>query len=339
MLCFLVFSFFLMGQSRSAEFKTPNFQEFDIFDVVNIDPYEVRKNLKNQHESEIDKLDDLLVGGTDSTDPKVNLDFLLEEFISDMKKKVPYNEPSAKAKRLLLALNTLKDQNECSQNGDAILLKNWSAIQPSSQAVMNDVEARRIDKLFAYYMKRRIKNCREIYIRKFDQIYNNMDKELIKRIDTFLNDAVKDVTSDGKNKNSDKNHIQRLLSTATTRYKERYQISLSYMHNKMVESARGPSYEKYFKLVENKRRILKREILGRIFIDTIAKPCASFRKQLGPDVFEPLLFDCFYEHELFEDRTDFYDALLKYQMCYFGGFSEKNMLDRIVAYANTLHKP
>lgn len=57
-------------------------------------------------------------------------------------------------------------------------------------------------------------------------------------------------------------------------------------------------------------KVLKRNKFLRLLDDYLLKPCRYFNDRLGPEVFEPLLFDAEVYHELRGDKAEFYKALL-----------------------------
>lgn len=82
-----------------------------------------------------------------------------------------------------------------------------------------------------------------------------------------------------------------------------------------------------FKLIENERtgRIeVGEKNLQRVFNEMVAKPCKYFKDLFGPDVVEPVLFDSMFGHQVESNKVKFYEALVKYRLCYLNGSAEKS---------------
>lgn len=310
-----------------------NADSVDKYRALEVDTFDISMSYRSEKKSEIAKLNEFMIDKTDSTDPNVNLDIVEKEFDSQLEKKVPFDDLSVQAKRLLLALRTLEGKDECNHYSYLILKNNQRAIKSPARAIKRNEGARRIDKVLAHYINKHIKNCRDQYFQRYDQIYSALDKTLLHRIDVLLNDAVKTITSDENERNAGKSYAKRLFYGARHGLLTSY-VRPSYMYNVMVNSVKGSEEEKYMKKVENERTgypALNLEVFGRVFRETVTQPCYKFRSLVGPDVFLPLLFDGLYHHEVQEERTDFYEALLKFQLCYFD-YPENELLRDVVYY-------
>lgn len=329
----LVISCLLVVQINSVAKASVDLQKLDKYHALEVDAYDLKKlPWKGVQKSEIQKLNEFMIEKTDSADPDVNLDIVQKELDFQLKKKVPFGDLSIQAKRLILALRTLNGENECNEYGYLILRNNLDAIYSPTRAILRNEGARRIDKILAHYINRHVKNCREQYFKRFDQIYySSLDEVLLHRLDVFLDKAVKTITSDENERNAGKSYAQRLFDEAERGFLTSY-IKPSYMYNVMVESVKGHEEEKYMKKVENEKTgypAINRKVFDRVFYETIAEPCKRLRALVGPDVFQPLLFDGFYHHQVQEERTDFYEALLKYELCKFD-YSDSKMLQHVV---------
>lgn len=303
----------------------------DLFQVVRIDV----DNLKYFHvdvgKTEFEKLNDFLVERTDSTDPNVNFEIILEQLILDYKNKLPRDSRTIQVKQLFLSLGTLKKENECCYYGYKIVSSNFKAFGAKTGPGKNGTKMRRLDEILSHYIKRLIENCKRVYFKNFDQISKNgLDKVQIKRVDTLLDKAINSLTSDEQFKDHDTNYVERLYHVAR-KESDKCTLELSYIEAAIKESARKEPDE-VLRQIGGKRTgflmINDDTLFEKLFNRYVKKPCQYFREQFGPDVFEPVNFFSKFSHELQYNRVDFYESWLKYQLCSLGG-SVKRTFERL----------
>lgn len=335
--CLLAGLGLLGSQVYSAEFEREFGSVDDEFKAANINEHALKVIPWKERESEIEKLENLMKDRTDSTDPDVNLDIIQVQLDLETRNKVSPQSRSNQAKRLLLALRTLKGENECNYYGYKIITKNFALINPSLDAIMEDTSDRRVDKIMAHYVKSHINNCRDVYFRKFDEITPNLDKNLVEKMDTFVERAMEDVIQEFNQKFPGKTNVEALFEIANKGFSTLHMMKPSYIYNVMQISAKHDPDVGFLKPIEDEITgisSVRRDKFFELFDNYIAKPCNHFRQQLGPDVFQPILFDSMFKHQIKEDRVDFYQAWVKYGLCYLDG-SSKRVLDAVVEFAET----
>lgn len=290
---------------------------------------------KPGYKNEMDNLNDLLESHTDSEDPDTNLDVVLKEFNSDIQKQVPYNSSPVQSKRLVLALRTLNGENECDYYSHEILLNNLMATGNRIRALSGSVSIRRIDRILKHYVDKHVENCGQVYFDKFDELSKNLDPNLVDHIDEFLRNEVEIRTSNKNPENAGKNYVEILYRNASHGGSEKFRLDTSYIYNALKYFAKGDtSFLKPVKDGKSDALKVDKGKLSRLFQDHIAKPCNDYRQQLGPDVFEPVLFDkMFKDHQVRSDKPEFYRAWLMYRLCNFFG-EVSYTVDRLADYAN-----
>lgn len=300
----------------------------DLFQTYEIDSYRLQISPK------IQELNDFLVDSTKSVDPDANLDLVLEELIKDYKDLINPNSNSMEAKRLVLALQTINEENECSFSSFLILKKSLDAIGTTITSILTNSGLRRIDKILAHYMNRHVNKCKEVYFTNLDYfLYNDLSRNKLSSVDLIVKTKMDELTSDDYAVNKDKTYVERLYHFATTGVGITFQIETKDIYNAMEVLVKGDPDEKFFRVVENEKtgspNILRDEF-KLLFYKYVVAPCKYYRQQVGPNIFEPALFDSLFNNQIRTDRVDYYEFWLKYRIC--GGVDEA--FDEVLRYAN-----
>lgn len=312
---YLVVSCISIGLSGSIltpyKLYSYDFKGNDVFQIVEMNTYDPSWNKRMQN------LNDFLVDRTDSTDPNENFDITLEELILNYKNAVGPSK-AIEAKRLFLALSTLNEENECSYYGFLVLDNNLRSMDPSIRSVIRNENLRRIEKILVHFINRHINNCREVYFKRFDEISKNLDPIKMERLNFLLEKPIKHLVSDERQTNQDKTYVERLFDVTTDSVSSQFEVASSHVYDTMIELVKGDADERFVRKVENERTgvpCIRNDKLYKLFQKYIAEPCAYYRQQLGPDVFEPALFDGMFDRYVEADRVDFYESWCKYRFC------------------------
>lgn len=301
--------------------------QIDLFKVSKISGFRL------QESAEFDRLNEILTSQTDSDHPGTNLDIILDELILDYKNKVPFNRNSVEAKRLILSLRTLDGENGCNYHAYNVHSNCQLACIQSTWNIEDD-RLRRIDGIVNYYLERRIKNCKHVYFAKFDEISKNLDKNLVNYLDNLLSQVIDSAKADQNERGKAICEAQSLYNLATNKAHRVFMFTSEYIYNVLKDSARDDPDKEFVQPVADKQSGLmsvRSDKLYRLYNDYIVNPCNHFRELLGPNVFIPIMFDGkFAKHQVQSDRVDFYEAWLKYELC-FGSF--KRDFSRVLDYA------
>lgn len=326
-MCRILFNSFviiclLLGYVCPEDFKD-DYRDADILQVFDLDLHLLSSrsskfNPKLSKPSEIDRLNIFLVEGFLSGDPERNLDFVLEQLLLDQKNGVPSNDPSSQAKRLLLALSTLGSENRCSYYSYRILSSNYDAIRPVAKLIAQRNCVRRIDKILAYYINTEIKDCGSVYLGKFDVITERIDPEANRKLNAVFRSIIESAISDEHENNVDKSLAERLFNAATFKIRRSFRSEPEGIYSALRELSAGDPDAIYLTPVEDEitgLKVIREDKFERIFDEYITEPCKYFRRQYGPEVFEPISFANIFSPQLQEDRPDFYEAWFKFELC------------------------
>lgn len=306
----------------------------DIFQSYELDTSILQATYETQ------KLNDLLVDRVDFTDLGKNFDTILEELILNYKNRVPPNSPTIQVKNLILALTTLKGDNECNHYGHKILLNNYLVIGERVRFLKRNEALRRLDKILLHYINEHVNNCEQVYFRKFDEVSKNFDDTLIKRLNLFLGKAIDTLTSEQNPDNHGEQYTEILYNLVNFRIGNSFEMNAAYIYNAMKNLVKGDSDASFLRLVENEKTgflNIRRDKFIRLFNEYVTKPCQYFETSLGPDIFEPALFDNMFYYHIRVDRVSFYEAWLKYRLCTFSG-KIGDKLDEVLDYADNQWK-
>lgn len=312
-------------------------KDVDVFQATEIDTFELRHRISRPAimvgtnpvppvtgKSEMDKLNDLLVDSTDSVDPHKNLDIVLDSLNSDYKDKGPIDSPPIRAKRLFLALSTLAGEALCSYYGYVILSKNFHAIDTVRPSLIEEGRtSHRIDIVLRNFILEHSKNCRQTYFTKFDELSSNLNETMMRRINLSLSEAMKILASEQDSENKDMSAAEKLFDIATGKMQK---LSSKYIFDAVIDSSKSDSVDGSLISSRDMKGLSKKEKESRLyqaFHKMLVKPCQYLIDRLGPEVFEPYLFDLKYAPPLqpAESRIDFYEAFIKYKFCDLGDYT------------------
>lgn len=157
--------------------------------------------------------------------------------------------------------------------------------------------------------------CSPTYNAKYRQMIETLDKDMVNKVDALT------VNTQLAYRNWKKSSTEEPHSSDAKRAHE----SLIFMVKKFNDKDK-----KYATLVNdepNGKKVLNKEKYIELFERFIMKPCEYFVKKLGPDVFEPSLFDA-------QVNNSMPDPLHKYQICksVIGTYS-KSFLKEVISFA------
>lgn len=333
-LCYFLMFYLSLGQISWGQNRIENLKNIDIFQSYQTDVFYLETTLAAQI------INNLLVDSTDSPDLDSNFDIILEELILDYKRGSPPDCSAIQAKKLILSLKTLTGEYECNYYGHNILSKNYRMIGDRVRLLKRNETLRRIDKILLHYLNAHINNCGQVYFRKFDEVSKSFDGTLVKRLGIFLQEIVDKLTSEQNPDNRSEKYVENLFNLVSCRYNQSFQINSTYIYNAMKKLVQQDPDASFLRLVENEKTgflNIRKDKFARLFNEYVAEPCQYFESKLGPDIFEPALFDTMFYRHIQVDRADFYEAWLKYRLCtYNGKISDK--LDEVMDHANNQWK-
>lgn len=333
-LMFLLVCLFLVDQIKLSSAER-NFQDIDVFEIHKIRPRVYPLSVDYFKKYELDKLNNFFIDKTDSIDAKENLDIILEQLILDYKNKVPFNDDAVKVKRLMLALMTIKGQDDECRYGHKILKTVLDATHSRYRLLVKGGAMKRVDKIVKFYIDEHTNDCTSTYLKNFDTISKNLDGLMEGRVNLFLRDTIELLTSGELRKIMGDNHKERLQFITEQRIGISFDMTSESIYNIMQELAKDDPNKKFLDISENERTgefsIVKNKF-GRLFDKYVAQPCDYYRKQLSQDVFAPVIFDNMFTR-IETNRVDFYEAWLKYDLCYFSGQNTETTLERVLEYA------
>lgn len=321
----LICSLVSLAESQHEE----DYRGNDIFDIVDIDPYDLKAG------STIQMLDNLLIDRTKSSDSDENLDIVLEELKADYRNNVSERKP-IQLKRLLLALRALNGEHQCDYYSYLILSKSLTAIGFNVElSRRKEHKLRRIDGIVYHFMYLHVDQCRQVYFEKFDMISKNLEQITMKRFDLLFEDAIKEITSDARKKNVGLTYVERLFNAVSGKTSMTFSFELRDIYKALEKLARGDPDEEFIRPVESRETGLisiRRDKFAKLYDEYILKTCNYVTKELGQDIFNPAYLDMEIDPHLEVNRVDFYETWLKYILCYrHGGF--KARFDSLVVLA------
>lgn len=297
-----------------------DFNGVDVFQATQLDTYQLRRG------AEMQKLNDLLIERTSSDDPNENLDIVLKELNAEQERTGSSKSQSVQAKRLILALRTLKGKDQCSYYAVVILRANLRAIGTPIRDIIENEHLRRVDEILAHCIKEYLDHCKDTWIRNYDHIFKSsgLDEVLMQRANILLERPIQQMTSDEFPENEGKTYIERIYNLIA-KNGILYEDKSIHVYNVIRELVKGKGpYERFVKPVEDCQESgvfhLREDKFAKLHEEYVAKPCKYIREIFGPDVFEPYLFQNLFEKRILNDRVDFYETCLKYRLCYSGIF-------------------
>lgn len=332
--CLMFLCLFLVDQINLSRVGR-DFQDVDVFEVLQIRPRVLPLSVDYVKKYELDKLNNFLIDKTDSVDAQENLDIILEQLILDYKNKVAFNNDAVKIKRLMLALMTIKGQDDECIYGHKILKTVLNATNSRYRLLEKGGAMKRIDKIVKFCIDGHTNHCTPTYLKNFDTISKELDGLMVERVNLLLRDTIRLLTSGELRKIEGDNYKEKLQFITEHKIGILLEITSESIYNTMQELAKDDPDKKFLNIAENERTgdfgIIKNKF-GKLFDKYVAQPCNYFREQLLQDVFAPVTFDNIFTR-IETNRVDFYEAWLKFDLCYFGGQDTEVILERVLKYA------
>lgn len=265
-----------------------------------------------------EELNRRLVGKTSSNDVQTNMEIVLASYNKHQLNKSPLKSKTLRAEKLFLSMRYLdSDKKTCSSTGKAILEENKSALQKSSRKAYYDdyefymgprtPEERRIDGIYAHYLKNHATMCQQEYLKSFDTKLSSVDKERLQQVADICDDMVPEYST-----GEVKTEVDRFF------YFEKYDRGLSInIYGKLLELLDQKADHKYLNVHKDEasgKNYFDRGGFERLFNKNIIEPCKYFFDLFGPDVFEPALFVLDYLHRSDEDIV-FFKNMARYGVC------------------------
>lgn len=325
-LAYLIIFCTLVRQVSSTE-SSQDPSSFDVFHAGTLNGFDPRI------QSEIPKLNKLLVDRTSSVDPNENFDVILEELILDYRNRKHYSRGSVKIKRLILGLSTIFDEGGCSHHGRMILLNNYWALGANSRQLRGNKESR-IGAVVLKSIDSYTNKCDQFYFKKFDEMSKDLDSSPMANLNILFERVFESLTSEELAKNKDNLYVERLYDIASNRISNSFEMEPSDIHIALKLITKDDPDKIYLQAIEDSKTGLisiKRDKFDKILYDYVGKPCNDFKRKFGHDVFEPIFFDSVFNHQIQANRVDFYEAWVKYGLCNFNG-SFKQTVDKVVEY-------
>lgn len=311
LLVFLVVSICLISQVSLEEFET-DFSAADVFHVARVNTLEISF-------VELLNINDLLTARTKSTDPVENLDILLGELKLEDGGSHIKDKKSNLAKRMFVALTTLKGENLCNYYGYKILSNLHSVLGHNIRSLKQEDNLGRVEKILLHYIREHVKNCRRSYVDKFDQLSLNQDQTQTDRLKVLTGSSLEFLKSRplyNKN-NGDLNTLYNVVANGLA---GEFDMEPGKIYEALIDLAKKDPDVKYLRPVEDEDDGVKKihtMKVEKLFKEYVTKPCEYFRQRFGPDVFQPAEFDMLFDKEIKIDRADFFEAWVRYKLCNF----------------------
>lgn len=266
----------------------------------------------SQYTELYDQINDYLESNVEQTYVDYNMRAAIDWLAS--LKAPDSNKSLVDALELLTSLTKLKNNTKCDRDDYSILMQNYLAAG-NRKLHHKLTNTKRIENMIYFYGFQHAKQCRLNYVQNHEIKYNNMDKRLVRYVETFLNPIM---------------YSERYPIDADSDWDQVYKYFLA-----TEVSMRGPlEAEILFKTLEkitendSKRDHLigllpnmessRRDKIREMYDKYLIKPCEYYIKQLGPDIFDPITFD-----DLFKDRKaqvdnikpEFYHSWARFRFC------------------------
>lgn len=260
-----------------------------------------------------------LLTKTNSEDPNQNMNLVMESYTKHVPKKSVSRSKTLQAEKLFLSMRKLEsDKMTCSAHGKRVLEENKSALKQEQS--FNDFydeyefymgpgepERRRIDDIYQYYLENHAKLCSQEYRNSFNKKLENMEENELKQVSDLVDERIANYKPD-----KIMPEIKRLLNFV------RYHRSHSeYVLEGLLKVLDHKPDFLYLNFQTNPRSgetFFDEDNFKRVYEENVEKPCKYFVEQLGPDIFEPALFELDY---LPRDENDliFFRNLARYSVC------------------------
>lgn len=283
----------------------------DLNDVSSIKGDHLRKQYNEMNAELLTK--------TNSDEPNQNMDLVMESYTKHAPKKSVSRSKTLQAEKLFLSMRNLEnDKNTCNTYGKRVLEENKSALKQEQsfnefydeyELYMGpgESERRRIDDIYQYYLENHAKLCSQEYLRSYNVKLASMDGSKTLQVSDFVDDRIANYVP-----NKIMPEIDRLFNFV--RY---YRSHSEYVLKGLLKVLSYKPDFKYLNVQEDPRSgetFFDRDNFKRVYKENVEVPCKYFVQQLGPDIFEPVLFELDY---LSRDENDliFFRNLSRYSVC------------------------
>lgn len=266
-------------------------------------------------ESEYQSLNNLLVDETKTLDLETNFDIVRRALIEDVKQN---NKKAANAKKLFLALSTLKDI-KCNSLSNIILRSNFNAGRFKKDVLVIRKGKRRVDKIYVQVLEQHSKDCQGIYKRKVAEKVASMDKKLVDYVEVFSEKPIEYYTSDEFAPKKDSNYLTRLHNIIFGWQAVNFSAKPSdvyYTLKVVTQKENDPDGEYLNKIDDEREGTYKIDEKGfRVLYERyVTKPCSYYVNQMK-DIFEVAKFEMLSFPIVIEDGEDFYKAWAGFELC------------------------
>lgn len=307
-----------------------DFSRFDIFQASNLNGYKYRDDYR--------MMNDILIRGTESVEPKDNFDVLLDKLINHTKVPQRANlNVRPKAINLFLALTTINPENQCSPYSVGILTHNDNALNNRLRSVKPGYVLKRTEKIVAVFLKKHAQDCQILYIGRFNGKIADFDRNKLKQVEEFLDNAIKHYTTELQetlNPEFTKTYAHRLYNIVDGNVNTNRAINPNYVYQNLKIVAKDDSEAEYLQPIENEMEgnySLHPEKYAQLFRKYVSEPCSHYTKMLGPTVFDLINFDSLFYHNIQERMVDFYEAWVRYNLCLTIGLNDELVSETITA--------
>lgn len=325
---FLYFS--LLLTFNRPEFFVNCGQSSNSIDEASIQKDEDSINQGANFVKEFKRINDRLVGLTHSCDAELNMDLVEKIYQEDISLNLNQRPRQIKAKKLIMELKTLLDRSTCNARGYDIAALNFLALDGTVTKKDKSLSYcfSRLDNVFVHYLERHAGICREVYFDSFKQKLGRMNKDRVKHVDYFADNAIYQITSKRRDENKSRSRGQRLMLVANINMNPRPKYILQRLRT-LAEGHRDKKALYSYK--DKKTGMVMVDIVkfGKLFNQFLVEPCKYYEEQLGPDVFEPVSFEREF-HKVDESNSEFYRAWGRYRLCVnFNRESDKKLRETI----------
>lgn len=186
-------------------------------------------------------------------------------------------------------------------------------------------EIRRIDEIVLHYVDEHVNQCRQVYFKKFDEIYKNLEPNMIKRLDLIFEGAIKEITSDDEVKNRGLSYVERLFNALSGETYITFAFEMKDIYKALEKVVKGEPDEKFIKPVRDQSTGLKslnEDKFLHVYGEYLLKTSNYIIEKLGTEVFYPATLDLEIDPHLESNRVDFYETWMKFKPCLLhGGFN------------------
>lgn len=264
-------------------------------------------------QGEYQKLNEILVNRTKSQDPQVNFEIALEELIKDAKAK---NKRAADAKKLFLALGTLKDV-KCNSLSNIILRSNYNAGGFKRDLISTKKGKRRVDKIYIKVLEQHSKDCQGVYKSRVAGKLAGMDRKLVEYVTIFAEKPTERYLSDEFAPSPHSSLLERLHNIIFGWRAVNFSAKPQDVYNALKVASKGDLDAEYLSKIDDERGgsyEIDKEGFKILYERYITKPCEYYVEHMK-DVFEVAKFEMISFPIVVEGAEDMYKAWAEFELC------------------------